>query len=246
MLKGKVALVSGASRGIGRAIALKLAENGADIAIIYGGNASAAEETKQMVEKFGVRANCYSCDVSDFNKAADLVKQVENELGSIYALINNAGITRDKLTVRMSEDDFDRVISVNLKGAFNLIRHTYSGFIKAKEGRIVNISSVAGIMGNAGQANYSASKAGLIGLTKSIAKELSGRGITCNAVAPGLIKTDMTDSMPDVGKEALMQAIPMKRAGMPEEVAELVLYLCSKKAAYITGAVIPVDGGLSM
>lgn len=246
MLKGKVALVSGASRGIGRAIAVKLAQNGADIAIIYGGNAPAAEETKQLVEKFGVRAKCYSCDVSDFNKAAELVKQVENELGPIYALINNAGITRDKLTARMGEDDFDRVISVNLKGAFNLIRHTYGGFIRAKEGRIVNISSVAGIMGNAGQANYSASKAGLIGLTKSIAKELAGRGITCNAVAPGLIKTDMTDSMPEAGKDILMQAIPMKRAGMPEEVAELVLYLCSKNASYITGTVIPVDGGLSM
>jgi 3-oxoacyl-[acyl-carrier protein] reductase len=246
MLNGKVALVSGASRGIGRAIALELAGQGADIAVVYAGNCGAAAETKQLVEEKGVRAVCYACDVSDFSAAQALIKQINAELGPVYVLVNNAGINRDKLALQLSEEDFSRVIDVNLKGAFNLIRHCYSGFVRQRAGRIVNISSVVGLMGNAGQANYAAAKAGLIGMTKSIAKELAGRGVTCNAIAPGMIETDMTGTMPERAREAMVAMIPMRRAGSPEEVAALAGFLASDAAGYITGAVIPVDGGLAM
>ena len=242
----KVALVSGGSRGIGRNIAVKLAAAGYDIAIIYAGNAEAAQQTKELVRQCGADARCYACDISDYRKAEEMVKQVVAEMGTIYILVNNAGITRDKLVIQMKEDDFARVLQVNLQGAFNLIRHTYGGFVRAKCGRIINISSVVGLMGNAGQANYASAKAGLIGLTKSMAKELAGCNVTCNAIAPGMIETDMSDAIPEKAKQKLFEAIPLKRIGKPEEVADLVAFLASEQAGYITGAVIPVDGGLCM
>lgn len=242
----RVALISGGSRGIGRAIALMLAEAGYDIALLYAGNTAAAEETAALAMELGACVQCYQCDVSDFGAVASVVKRVHDELGPIWALINNAGVNRDMLAVQMRAEDFTRVVDVNLTGAFHLIRHTYAGFLRRRGGRIVNITSVAGITGNAGQANYAAAKAGLIGLTKSIAKELAPRGITCNAVAPGLIETDMARAMQPEARDALVRAVPMKRAGLDTEVAGLVKYLASDEADYITGAVIPVDGGLSM
>ena len=232
MLKGKVALITGASRGIGRAIAVELASLGADIAIVYAGNHRSALETKELAEVHGIRAMCFKCDVSDYNEVESMVKSVKETLGPIYALINNAGITRDKLALQMHEADFDSVISVNLKGAFNLIRHCYSGFVRQRGGRIVNISSVVGIMGNAGQSNYAASKAGLIGLTKSVAKELASRGVTCNAVAPGMVETDMTASMTDTAKSELVNSIPARRAGRPEEVAAVVIFIVGRRVIY--------------
>ncbi|SCJ43832.1 3-oxoacyl-[acyl-carrier-protein] reductase FabG [uncultured Clostridium sp.] len=246
MLKGKVALVTGASRGIGRAIALELARSGADIAVIYAGNAQAAAATVADIAALGVRAKAYACNVADFDAVAETVKAVTADLGPVYVLVNNAGITRDKLTLQMKQEDFQQVIDVNLKGAFNFIRHTYSSFVRSRAGRIINITSVSGLMGNAGQANYAAAKAGLIGLTKSVARELAARGVTCNAVAPGFVQTDMTDQMPASAREALLGAIPMKRGGVPEDIASAVAFLASDAAGYITGTVLQVDGGLNM
>ena len=246
MLKGKTALITGGSRGIGRAIALKLAQEGADIAILYAGNEQKAQETCQKAQELGVKAKSYQCDVSQFDEVEKMIQVINREFGIIDILVNNAGITCDKLALKMKEEDFDRVIAINLKGAFNLIRHTYMGFVRKKAGRIINISSVAGVMGNPGQANYAASKAGLIGLTKTIAKELASRGITCNAIAPGFIASDMTDALTDDVKEDAVNIIPMKRMGKPEEIAALAAFLASDEAGYITGAVIQVDGGLNM
>ena len=246
MLKGKVALVTGASRGIGKAIALKLAENGADVAIVYAGNKEKAEETQKQLESLSVKAKAYCCDVSDFEKTKALIEEVTNDFGGVDILVNNAGIVRDTLVLKMKEEDFDKVIDTNLKGAFNLIKHTYQAFMKRRSGRIVNISSVVGLNGNAGQANYASAKAGLIGLTKSVAKELAGRKVTCNAIAPGFIETDMTEALNDKVKEAMTAAIPMKKPGQAEDVANAVLFLVSDNARYITGEVLRVDGGLSM
>jgi 3-oxoacyl-[acyl-carrier protein] reductase len=244
MLKGKTALITGASRGIGKSIALKMAENGANIAVIYSGNEVAAKETCGLIKNLGVNANIYRCDVSDFEATKELVKSVISDFGGIDILVNNAGIVRDGLILSMKEENFDAVINTNLKGAFNMIKHTYSHFMKKRSGRIINISSVSGLMGNAGQANYSSAKAGLIGLTKTAAKELAARNITCNAIAPGFIETDMTDKLSDNVKEAVVNAIPMKKMGAPDDIANMAVFLASGMARYITGEVIKVDGGL--
>lgn len=242
----RVALISGASRGIGRAIALELARAQMDVALIYSHNENAAEQVRQDAQRMGVRANKYACDVSSFDACAETVRQIAADLGKISVLVNNAGTTRDMLAMRMQERDFDNVLNVNLKGAFNLIRHTCPMILRAECGRIINISSVVGISGNAGQANYAASKAGIIGLTKSVAKELAARGVTCNAIAPGYIETDMTAAIPGNRREALLATIPAQRAGSAEEVAKLAAFLASEQAGYINGAVIPIDGGMSM
>ena len=244
MLKGQVAVVTVGSRGIGRAVALKMAENGADVAVVYAGNEQAAEETRSLAEKFQVKCRTYRCDVSDFSETKKLVDAILSDFGRIDILVNNAGITRDGLIATMKEQDFDDVIATNLKGAFNMTKHCYHHFLHRRSGRIVNISSVAGITGNPGQANYASAKAGLIGLTKTVAKELAGRGVTCNAIAPGIVDTDMTKSMNDKAREAVVSAVPMKRAGRPEDVAELAVFLAGEGSSYITGEVIRVDGGL--
>ncbi|MGN0802617.1 MAG: 3-oxoacyl-[acyl-carrier-protein] reductase [Candidatus Faecivicinus sp.] len=244
MLKGKTAIVTGASRGIGAAIALKLASLGADIAAVYASNGAAAEEIcEQCRERYGVKAQSYACDVADFTQAGETIKAIRKDFGGIHILVNNAGVTRDGLVASMSEADFDRVIGVNLKGAFNMIRHCTRAFIASRSGVIVNISSVSGLMGNAGQANYAASKAGLIGLTKSVARELASRGIRCNAVAPGFIRTDMTDGLPEASNK-LAETIPLGRFGGVEDVADAVAYLIG--AEYVTGEVLRVDGGIAM
>lgn len=242
MLKGKVALITGGSRGIGAAVARRLASEGADIAVVYSGSQSAAEALcQECTECYGVKAMAYQCNVADFDASRETVNQIKKEFGTVHILVNNAGITRDGLLAMMKESQFDDVISVNLKGAFNMIRHCSGMFIRNKGGRIINMSSVTGIMGNAGQANYAASKAGLIGLTKSVARELAPKGITCNAVAPGFIDTDMTKDLHD---SPLAAAIPLGRIGKPEEVADAVAFLA--KADYITGEVIRVDGGIAI
>lgn len=243
-LNGKTALVTGASRGIGRAIALRLAEDGANVAVIYAGSADKAEAVVNEIMALGVNAKAYRCNVADSAAVNETVKAVTNDLGKIDILVNNAGITRDGLMLRMKDEDFDAVLDTNLKGAFNMVRACYSGFIRKKSGRIINISSVSGIMGNAGQANYSASKAGVIGLTKSVARELASRGITCNAVAPGFIQTDMTENLGD--NNPLLNSIPLGRMGKPEDIAAAVAFLASDSAAYITGEVLKVDGGLAI
>jgi 3-oxoacyl-[acyl-carrier protein] reductase len=242
MLKGKVALVTGGSRGIGAAVAKKLASLGANVAIIYAGQEAAAKAVcDQCTQKYGVEAAAYQCNVADFEAVKETTAQIKEEFGTVHILINNAGITRDGLAARMKEEDFLAVLDTNLLGAFHMIRHCSGMFLRNKEGCIVNISSVSGLMGNAGQCNYSAAKAGLIGLTKSIAKELAPKGIRCNAVAPGFIETDMTGSL---GENPLVELIPLKRMGKPEEIADAVAYLVS--AEYVTGEVLRVDGGIAM
>lgn len=242
MLNGKTAVVTGGSRGIGEAIVYKLASMGANIAVIYAGNAAAAEKVcKKCGQRYSVEARAYQCNVADFSAVKEAVAKIRADFGTVQFLVNNAGITHDGLLAMMKEEDFDAVLDTNLKGAFNMIRHMAGLFIRAREGCIINITSVSGMMGNAGQCNYSASKAGLIGLTKSVAKELAPKGIRCNAVAPGFIATDMTGNQTD---NPLLDMIPLGKMGEPEDVADAVAYLAAAK--YVTGEVLRVDGGIAM
>ncbi|HFD8691097.1 TPA: 3-oxoacyl-[acyl-carrier-protein] reductase [Clostridium perfringens] len=246
MLKDKVAIVTGGTRGIGRAIALKLADNGANIVINYRNSDKEAEELKAILEEKGVKVLTVKCDISNFEDSKNLMDKCKEVFGKIDILVNNAGITKDTLIMRMKEEDFDNVIDVNLKGTFNCAKHASAIMLKQRFGKIINMTSVVGIVGNAGQVNYAASKAGVIGLTKSLAKELGSRGITVNAVAPGFINTDMTASLSEKVKEEASKNIPLKRLGDPEDVANLVGFLASDAANYITGQVINVDGGMVM
>lgn len=242
MLQGQVAVVTGGSRGIGAAVAKKLASLGADLAVIYAGNQTAAAHVcTEIRTAYGVRARAYRCDVADYAAVKATVTQIKQDFGTITILVNNAGVTRDGLIAVMGEAEYDTVLNTNLKGAFNMIRHCSGILIRNRGGRIINISSVSGLMGNAGQTNYAASKAGLIGLTKSVAKELAPRGVTCNAIAPGFIATEMTEALGDSPLEA---AIPLGRMGKPEEIAAAVAYLA--EADYVTGTVLRVDGGIAM
>jgi len=247
-LKDKVAVVTGSSRGIGKAIALKLAKEGAKIVVNYPfeGEVENAQKVVSEIEALGGQAVAIEADVTDMNQVKELVKTTTKELGGLDILVNNAGITRDTLLMRMKESDWDAVLTVNLKGAFNATKAVTRTMMKQKSGRIINMSSVVGLMGNAGQANYAASKAGLIGFTKSVAKELATRGITVNAIAPGFIKTAMTDELPEKVIEEMIAAIPMKEFGEVEDIANLVSFLASDEARYITGEVIRVDGGMVM
>ncbi|CAG9361254.1 3-oxoacyl-[acyl-carrier-protein] reductase [Clostridium perfringens] len=246
MLKDKVAIVTGGTRGIGRAIALKLADNGANIVINYRNSDKEAEELKAILEEKGVKVLTVKCDISNFEDSKNLMDKCKEVFGKIDILVNNAGITKDTLIMRMKEEDFDSVIDVNLKGTFNCAKHASAIMLKQRFGKIINMTSVVGIAGNVGQVNYAASKAGVIGLTKSLAKELGSRGITVNAVAPGFINTDMTASLSEKVKEEASKNIPLKRLGDPEDVANLVGFLASDAANYITGQVINVDGGMVM
>ena len=246
MLTDKIAVVTGASRGIGREIAKTLAGKGAVVIVNYNGSAAKAEEVVKEIEEAGGRAKAMQCNVSEFEAAGEMLSAVVKKYGRIDILVNNAGITRDGLLMKMTEADFDAVMDTNLKGAFNCMQHVARQMLKQRSGRIINMASVVGLMGNAGQANYGASKAGLIGMTKCVARELASRGITCNAVAPGFIVTEMTDVLSDAVKEAMAEQIPLKKFGSTKDVAAAVAFLASDDAAYITGQVISVDGGMHM
>lgn len=243
---GKTAIVTGGSRGLGRAICLKLAKGGANVVFCYAGNETAAQETLAACEALGAKAAAVCCDVTDAEADLTLVKTTVNLFGRVDILVNNAGITRDGLLLTMKEADFDAVIAANLKGAFLCMKAVARQMVKQRYGRIVNLSSVVGLRGNAGQVNYAASKAGVIGMTKSLAKELAGRNITVNAVAPGFIDTDMTAALTETAKNAALGSIPMGRMGTPENVAKAVAFLAGEDAGYITGQVLAVDGGMSM
>lgn len=246
MLTGKNALVTGAGRGIGKAIALELAAKGAFVIVNYNGSKDAAEQTVAEIKAAGGDAVAYQCSVSDYEACGAMITALIKEYTHIDILVNNAGITRDGLLMKMSEEDFDAVINTNLKGCFNTIRHMSRYFLKQRAGKIINISSVSGILGNAGQANYSASKAGVIGLTKAVARELASRGINVNAVAPGFVETDMTDTLSDSVKENLKSQIPLGKIGHPQDIAKAVAFLASPDANYITGQVLSVDGGMAI
>lgn len=243
---GKTALVTGGGRGIGRAIAKKLAEAGFFVIVNYHGSETAAEAVVAEIRELGGEAESLRFDVAEYGETEAAIKGIVDRHGSLDVLVNNAGITRDGLLMRMSEEDFDAVLSTNLKGAFHCTKFATKYMMKKRFGRVISISSVSGVMGNAGQANYSASKAGIIGLTKAVARELAGRNITANAIAPGFIETDMTAVLGDGIREKVTETIPMKRFGKPEDIAELAAYLASDAAGYVTGQVIAVDGGMSM
>lgn len=242
MLNGKTAVVTGGSRGIGRAVCTALAENGANIAFLSRGGAG-AEQTERELEALGVTARGYVCDVADYGQTEQVFKQIIADFGSFDILVNNAGITDDKLLLSMKPDSFDKVLRTNLYGVYNTVKQAYPVFMKKRSGRIINISSVSGLIGNAGQANYSASKAAVIGFTKSVARELASRGVTCNAIAPGFVETDMTADFTQ--NEAIIGQIPMKRFAKPEEIAAVCAFLASDGASYITGSVICADGGMT-
>lgn len=245
-LSGKCALVTGASRGIGRAIAVALAKAGADVAINFAGNEEAAKQTEELCAAYGANTLVIKADVANADECKAMLEQVKERFGKLDVLVNNAGITKDKLMIGMTEADFMDVINTNLKGSFLCMQMVSKLMLKQRYGRIINLSSVVGLHGNVGQVNYAASKAGVIGMTKSAAKELASRNITVNAVAPGMIETDMTAVIPEKAKEAMMAGIPAGRAGKPEEIANVVVFLASEKAAYITGQVISVDGGMGI
>ena len=246
MLENKVALVTGAGRGIGRAIAIALAKEGAEVVVNYNGSEERAKEVKQTIEENGGQASIYKCNVSDFEACEAMIKDIVKEHGRLDILINNAGITKDGLIMKMKEEDFDSVLNVNLKGTFNTIRHSARQMLRQKSGKIINISSVSGILGNAGQANYAASKAGVIGLTKTMARELGSRGITVNAIAPGFVDTEMTGVLSEEIRENACRQIILGRFGKPEDIANVAVFLASDKADYITGQVISVDGGMNV
>jgi len=244
MLKGKTALITGASRGIGRAIALDMAQNGANIALNYIGDSNEAETVRKLVIEKNVKCAIYECDVSNFNASKQMVDDVLADFLRVDILVNNAGIAHDSPILGVSEKDYDNVMDINLKGSFNMIKHLYPNFMKQRSGTIINIASICGINGLAWQATYAASKGGLIALTKSVAKELAMRGVTCNAIAPGYIQTAMTSALSRDKKEDLITQIPLSRAGQPDDVSKLAVFLASEGASYITGEVIKVDGGL--
>ena len=246
MLEGKIAVVTGASRGIGKAIACKFASLGATVIINYNHSAVKAEEVKSQIEAAGGSVEVMQCNVSDYVACEVFFKEIIKKFGRIDILVNNAGITKDGLMMKMSEEDFDQVIKVNLKGTFNCIRFVSRQMLKQRQGRIINMSSVVGVAGNAGQMNYAASKAGVIGMTKSAAKELASRGITVNAIAPGFIETDMTDVLSDAVRETSVAQIPLGRFGKPEDIANAAAFLASEEAGYITGQVLHIDGGMVM
>lgn len=246
MLKEKVAVVTGASRGIGKAVALKLASMGAIVIVNYAGSKDKAESVVKEIEDMGGKAEAVPCDVSDFQMCSDFISNVQKKYGRIDILVNNAGITRDGLAIAMKEEDFDAVIATNLKGTFNCIRFASRIMMKQRSGKIINMSSVSGVAGNAGQVNYSAAKAGVIGITKSMARELASRNINVNAIAPGFIETDMTNALSEKVKEQAVLQIPLGRFGKAEEVAELAAFLASDSSNYITGQVFHIDGGMVM
>ena len=246
MLQGKIALVTGSSRGIGRAIALELAKQGANIAVNYAGSEDKAEEVVQEIKALGVEAIKIKANVAKEDDVKAMIKEVTKTFGALHILVNNAGITRDNLLMRMKVEDFDDVIETNLKGAFLCTKSVTRQMMKQKEGRIINIASIVGVSGNPGQANYVAAKAGMIGLTKSTAKELASRNILVNAIAPGFITTDMTDILTEEQKEAMLATIPLEKLGEPEDIANVVTFLASDKSKYITGQTIHVDGGMVM
>ena len=245
-LEGQIAVVTGASRGIGKAIAKELAAQGATVVINYNGSEERAKEVKQTIEENGGKASIYKCNVSDFAACEAMIKDIVKEYGHLDILVNNAGITKDGLIMKMKEEDFDSVLNVNLKGTFNTIRHSARQMLKQRSGKIINISSVSGILGNVGQANYAASKAGVIGLTKTMARELGSRGITVNAIAPGFVDTEMTEVLSEKVKEGATAQIPLGKFGETEDIANAAAFLASDEARYITGQTLHVDGGMAM